>query len=1122
MFALRNVVSDSNPLPRPLIPLVCTLLLFVMSQLVLALPIGGILNVKPQVTVQSANKHGWVSVSERYKLMYGDAIRTDATGQARVLFNNGTDIRLGAKTEIKVIAPAEADQPLVIRLIAGAKGILVQAQGPTVIQSAACNAAVRGTKFLFQVADTEQTTLTVLEGQVEFYNAQGRVMVLANQQSTAQHGAAPTAPREVADVTGLISWTTDITNLPLEYEMPTTPDAQLAPALTAMARGDYATARTALQQQADTAQRNTLLGLLELRDGHPDVAVTELNKATTQDATLYQTEALLALAYLTLNQLPAADTAAQRAITLQPKSAQSQATLALVQFYQGDSYACTTAKRAITLDPYSPFALVTQGRIFLAQGRVDEARNAFQQAKAQAPDLPIIETELGQTYLRLGLIPKAEAAFRRALAGQVISPDARTGLGICLQTQGKTVEAKAEYQLALTLNPRHAGAHVNLAALEMEQGNLANAEAELRQAEAEQPEHGLLYAKLAQLSLYRQRVFEAQTYARRAVTLLPRSAIAHYQLGQVCQEQGRLMQARQEYRLAATLDPQYAPARYALGVVRGILETGMDIAHPLGAVDAATQGSPGQTLNLQNLQAPGMEDRIQAVIADPTVVRVASRAYGDTQIDGLLGEEHTTRADLSYLHETRDRGSVIGVTAAQSTTDGVRANADRMDEQFGVNYGWQAPDHRFGLFALAQFERSIFGADINATTKPFDQYLRANYETPYLLFGANRQWDSQQQTSLLVVSQRPYKVARDSSDQSSVTQHIDLQHAEVRHDVQWTNQLLSIGMGLGHASAVDDTFFPSPFPPDIPDIISRIDQEVEWQEAYIHDALQLSRQFALIGEVRVNRLIETDTVTSVSPPFPADVTHTDTYVALPSLILSAQLTARDGLRLRTQGEYGGIDGFHMLTPTDVFLFPVNNLSYLSFGGRGQSYALEYDHNFSDTSTLWIGAIQQQMRDAQNADVEVLDHFTYRALETRFETVLTPTTTCFASLVFMESSGVVQYAGTPLPSGELSDIPRFTGEVGVQYLNTRGWFLQPSWGYEGSRFQGYVPGFPDLPRTRIGGFGIGNLRAGKRWGLHTSCYIEVENLFDRRYTVLSQTTEHLVPGRLLRVGITQRF
>jgi len=360
-----------------------------------ALPIGGIIHVKPQVSARmdSKEKAAWKVVGERYTLSYGEYLRTDKGGKADVLFNNGTDIVLRSNTQIQIIAPATATQPLVVRVIGTLSEIFVRAKGKTEIRSAACNAAVRGTEFLFSLPTDHSAALTVLEGAVAFYNNKGNVLVTANQQSTARADEAPTPPTAV-DVTGLINWTADVTGLPVEFESrmtklspievakqralsevavkanPTDVDAhhqlarlcfdagdyadavrelrevtRLAPneadgfvdlgiacgtsgdhqqAIAAFQRveqldphgtiarfgqvvgwiacGDYAKARKLLATAPESARFDAVRGLLELRQGHPELALQRLSAATAKDETLYQAQALLALTQLTLNQ----------------------------------------------------------------------------------------------------------------------------------------------------------------------------------------------------------------------------------------------------------------------------------------------------------------------------------------------------------------------------------------------------------------------------------------------------------------------------------------------------------------------------------------------------------------------------------------------------------------------------------------------------------------------------------------------------------------------------------------------------------------------------------------------------------------------------------------------------
>ena len=1291
-------------------------------RMVQALPVGGIVHLKAKVEVRAEKQPGWTLAGERHPLAYGEYIRTDKTGKAELLFNDGTEIDMRNNTQLQILTPASESQSLVVRVFGALSEIFVHARGKTEIRSAACNAAVRGTEFLIRLPSADQTTLTVLDGVVDFYNAHGTVTVGAEQQSTARLGAPPALPTRV-DVTGLLSWTADMTGLPVEFDLPMTSldpgeaakqrplaereatlhpedaaahlrlarlcydsgaadeavrefdrarqltpedsaawlglgaacrasgdlpratdalthalrltpestEAQIALVLTSIAAGDYTKAHTQLATLPDSAQAQALFGLLALREGDPEEAVQRLSTAITRDATCYQAYALLALARLMLNQLPDAEVAARHAVTLQPHDAQAQAALAMVLFFADRiDEAAEVAQRAIRLNPFSPFALLTQGRALAAQGNLSEARNAFQQAQALDPDFPLIYIELGQVYLRLGALPKAEAAFRKALSLHVVSPEAHTGLGVCLQLAGKTREAIAEHEQAMTLDPAYIGARVNLAALYTENGELTKAEALLTLANhttgavpsssaisltgavtlveaqgkfytdigavdqlprgamltvyhngiavaqaqiiqvdrldsiaqltkayrslvlklgdkvvaqvnhspsgtgGELPEHGMLYARLALINLYHQHLFAAQTYARRAVELLPRSAIAHFVLGQVYQEQHRVTQAASEYRLATTLDPQYAPARYALGVMRGILETGLDCSHPLGTVDAVSQASPYQALTIQNRQAPGMADRIQAAVQDPTVVRVASRAFGDLQLDGDAGEEHTRDADVSYLHESEDQRGVFGVAASTTSTDGVRANADSREDLLGVSIGRKAADNSSGWFALGQDERDKMGQDVAAVSQPSLVNYRTTRELPYYLLGGNLQSGDTNHTYALVTFERPFEDDVNTTPISlSENYHFDGAHVEVRHDIQLHNNELSLGAAVGQRSFENENTTLITMPPPFSSVYSQsnIQRQDEMWQVYLHDTLHLFNHFTVFCSVDINRLTseETNTITSNIPVLPVPPSSNQSYHALPALTVAWQPTPQDGVRARAYALDGSLSDYQLLRPTDVLLFPTSDLPACSVGVYGSSYEAEYDHTFPDTSFFRLGFIRQQMRSdvngaLQDADAEPLEHYTYQAEDVSYERVIDPNLTAFTDLSFIRSAAVASLVDFTLltPVADISDIPHFEGEIGIQYLNPHGWFVQPSYGYMGARWQAYDASYPTVPRARTDAYGVVNLRVGKRWGLHTALFIEVDNLTNQQYTLLSGGSEILQAGRLLRVGFSQRF
>ncbi len=503
------------------------------------------------------------------------------------------------------------------------------------------------------------------------------------------------------------------------------------------------------------------------------------------------------------------------------------------------------------------------------------------------------------------------------------------------------------------------------------------------------------------------------------------------------------------------------------------------------------------------------------------MVRVASRAFGDLQLDAAEGGEQTQDADISYLHESADRRGVIGVTAVRDATAGVRANAGSKDELLGLNIGQKAEDTPSGWFALGQFDRKEQGADLAAESVPTSAHLRDTRESPYYLLGGNLQSNDNQRTLVLATYERPTDQTCDPSTGISIDTHFTGEHAELRHDIYWRGNLLSIGGGLGDRNLASETFIPSPAPLIIPDFVQTQPQQVKWWQAYLHDSWQVSNGFRVIGELCADRLTSVLTTSTLSPPLSPSLTRVGSNSGLPSLTLAWQPSGRDGLYLRARGVDGSIDDYQLLKPQEVFLFPTSDLPTLLLGARGQSYEAEYDHTFANSSFFRLGYLQQDLRETEDADEEFLTHSIYRAVETSYECLLTPSLTGFTNLFYIDSAGIVQLNGKLLPESEISDIPNFKGEIGLQYLNAKGWFAQPTYGYIGQRWQAYSE-TPGQPRAQNAGYGVVNLRVGKRWGLHTAIFVEVDNIGNQRYTLLSQSSELLQPGRLFRVGLSQRF
>ncbi|MBV9471129.1 MAG: tetratricopeptide repeat protein, partial [Abitibacteriaceae bacterium] len=673
---------------------------------------------------------GTVLVSSNHEgraLSIGDIVRTNATGQAHIVFSNGGRMTLGPSTNIQIVAAETKASPLMVRVFGTLSTVWVKPHGNTIINTRPVNAGARGTEFVLRLISEDTTEVTVTEGSVDFYNEYGQVLVNVDERSVAHFGQRPEPPHKV-DVTGLVEWTAETSGLPVEFE---TPFTALGPAHLEVAKLQYESALNAnpaagnittihfhlgeiyydsgaysaateqfaqvvrqepqntaaimalgrskwrqgnipgaieayqqalklsptapapriylalayLSQQEDPqdvqATQNTqqaaalakargilepvrddpmgraVLGLIELHQGHTTQAKQQLLTATQQAPRLYQAKPLLALAYLTDNQLPQAITTAEEAVRLQPYSAQAQGTLGMVDFFgQRPKEASRAAKQAVQLDPLSPFALLTQGRILLANLEVDEARQAFQQAQALAPHLAIIPNELGAVYVRLDMLPKAEQSYRRAIELSPNFATAYAALGKVLYQRGRKSEAISVLQAALHLEPANSTALANLAELKIQEGDLKGAEQEINVGLKDASERGLLLMHLSEVNLLQQKIVAAQEAARQAVRVLPDSALAHYQLGRVYLEQGRVIQAQDEFRQAVILDSRCTPALFALGYTQQLVSTSPSYALPFPS-NVAMLGGASSALNLQNLQTPGREYLVQAAIQDP-------------------------------------------------------------------------------------------------------------------------------------------------------------------------------------------------------------------------------------------------------------------------------------------------------------------------------------------------------------------------------------------------------------------------------------------------------------------------------------------------------------------------
>jgi tetratricopeptide (TPR) repeat protein len=151
-----------------------------------------------------------------------------------------------------------------------------------------------------------------------------------------------------------------------------------------------------------------------------------------------------------------AETAARRAVSLDPNLPEAHAMLGLVRFYLRWDFAGAEAayRRAIDLDPRAAWAIVEYADLLRETNRLGEAADVIRRARVLQPVLPVLAIKEAELLLAQGRSDEAIAAATAALDLKRDSPKALVVLGAAWETRGDVDRALAQYRRALDLDAR--------------------------------------------------------------------------------------------------------------------------------------------------------------------------------------------------------------------------------------------------------------------------------------------------------------------------------------------------------------------------------------------------------------------------------------------------------------------------------------------------------------------------------------------------------------------------------------------------------------------------------------------------------------------------------------------
>jgi tetratricopeptide (TPR) repeat protein len=127
--------------------------------------------------------------------------------------------------------------------------------------------------------------------------------------------------------------------------------------------------------------------------------------------------------------------------------------IALVKFAQGrNDEAIEAYKQAIEIAPEQIFVWNNLGNLCLKIARNDEAMLAFQKTLKHNPKDPVAWNGLGSVYYRIGYIDDSITAYRKAIEYAPLLAQPWGGLGDAYASTGRDLDAITAYQKAIEIN----------------------------------------------------------------------------------------------------------------------------------------------------------------------------------------------------------------------------------------------------------------------------------------------------------------------------------------------------------------------------------------------------------------------------------------------------------------------------------------------------------------------------------------------------------------------------------------------------------------------------------------------------------------------------------------------
>jgi tetratricopeptide (TPR) repeat protein len=319
---------------------------------------------------------------------------------------------------------------------------------------------------------------------------------------------------------------------------------------------------TLIELSGSSSQLHFNLGVLHGRLRQFEESVAELSRAIELSPDSLDVRVVLGLTYELNGRLEDAVAHYEEAIRVDPLNPRLYHHAARAHLNaQHWAQALANYHAALDLVPRDVEAMLGLVRVWVAQGRFDEAERFLARQLKELGDAPELYVALGVVYREAKQAEEAVRAFERAIALKAEYPQAYFYLAAQLDQLGHQEEARANLRRTLELDPKHPDAMNYLGYLDAESGqNLSEAKALIERALELDPENGAYVDSLGWVCFKMGRLDEAVAHLERAAGLLDTDPVIFDHLGEAYVARRDVERARASWRRALELNPSQADA----------------------------------------------------------------------------------------------------------------------------------------------------------------------------------------------------------------------------------------------------------------------------------------------------------------------------------------------------------------------------------------------------------------------------------------------------------------------------------------------------------------------------------------------------------------------------------